>query len=172
MKQSTTNLFMKYMKYWYGIEGNLDEYRQKELNRIGNNAFFFTYIPLDFVFLLFIVLWNLHQQQWAYIAFIFGFLLITMTVSGYINQQIKKLKLNVLEVEKAEYPAAKKRIIRRCFWQSIIIGIMFVAIESVIAQFQLLSLSALVFIVVTIIVFFAASLIHNLNKIKIISDEN
>jgi hypothetical protein len=49
---------------------------------------------------------------------------------------------------------------------------MFVAIESVIAQFQLISLSALVFIVVTVIVFFVASLINNLNKIKIISDEN
>ena len=32
--------FEKYMKFWYGISGPLDEQKRQVMNRIGNRAFF------------------------------------------------------------------------------------------------------------------------------------
>lgn len=39
MKAKETR-FEKYMKFWYGISGPLDEQKRQVMNQIGNRAFF------------------------------------------------------------------------------------------------------------------------------------
>lgn len=41
--EKKTSLFFRYMKYWYGIYGPLDEYKRSEVERIGNNAFHYLF---------------------------------------------------------------------------------------------------------------------------------
>ena len=39
MKTKKTSLWLKFIKRFYGINGELDEYREQEVNRIGNKLF-------------------------------------------------------------------------------------------------------------------------------------
>lgn len=56
-KQKNKTLWVRFMVKFYSIEGELDEYQEKELNRIGNNAFMLTsiysFITTFFCFLSF-----------------------------------------------------------------------------------------------------------------------
>ena len=46
MKAKETR-FEKYMKFWYGISGPLDEQKRQVMNQIGNRAFFIFFLGMD-----------------------------------------------------------------------------------------------------------------------------
>lgn len=51
MKAKKTSLWLKFIKRFYGINGELDEYREQEVNRIGNKLFIVSF-SLSYSFLL------------------------------------------------------------------------------------------------------------------------
>ncbi|WEA88436.1 DUF3278 domain-containing protein [Lactobacillus gasseri] len=46
MKAKETR-FEKYMKFWYGISGPLDEQKRQVMNQIGNRAFFIFFLGME-----------------------------------------------------------------------------------------------------------------------------
>ena len=108
--ENKSSLFIRYMKYWYGIYGPLDEYKRSEVERIGNNAFFMTSVPMAFVMLIAIIVDNLYTASLAYIIILFGWIIIELTSNFYISKQLKKLKLQVYEVENTQIAIIRKRI--------------------------------------------------------------
>ncbi|WP_230937532.1 DUF3278 domain-containing protein [Streptococcus gallolyticus] len=67
MKTKKTSLWLKFIKRFYGINGELDEYREEEVNRIGNKLF----IGLFFFELFFSTIILLINQTIATATFLY-----------------------------------------------------------------------------------------------------
>lgn len=168
--EKKNSLFIRYMKYWYGIYGPLDEYRRSEVERIGNNAFFMTYFPMTFVMLLSIVVDNLHvayKTNLAYIIMLFGWLILELISNFYISHQLKELKLQVYEVDNDQIASVKKGI-----WiVGLILGLLITVLFVIIFNQEILSFMTLIeFLILTI----ALSLISGFRRasyIKVVEDD-
>ena len=106
MKAKETR-FEKYMKFWYGISGPLDEQKRQVMNRIGNRAFFIFFLGMDAAFLISLVLISFYGTNVAYIFLSGSFFVMLMIVSFYVIFQSKKFKLTDNEIEKNEVSNAK-----------------------------------------------------------------
>ncbi|WP_347106637.1 DUF3278 domain-containing protein [Lactobacillus paragasseri] len=101
MKAKETR-FEKYMKFWYGISGPLDEQKRQVMNQIGNRAY----------------------------LFLSGsFFVMLMAVNLYIMQQSRKARLTDNEVEKDELPEAKKAAWTKGMISGAIFGILMLILE-------------------------------------------
>ena len=107
MKAKETR-FEKYMKFWYGISGPLDEQKRQVMNQIGNRAFFIFFLGMDVAFLISLVLFSMYKADVAYLFLSGSFFVMLMPVNLYIMQQSRKARLTDNEVEKDELPEAKK----------------------------------------------------------------
>ena len=45
-EKKKVSLLDRYIKYWYGISGPLDEYKKAKIDQIGNKAFFIAMLTL------------------------------------------------------------------------------------------------------------------------------
>ena len=107
MKAKETR-FEKYMKFWYGISGPLDEQKRQVMNQIGNRAFFIFFLGMDVAFLISLVLFSMYKADVTYLFLSGSFFVMLMPVNLYIMQQSRKARLTDNEVEKDELPEAKK----------------------------------------------------------------
>lgn len=131
------SLFIRYMKYWYGIYGPLDEYKRSEIERIGNNAFFIVSFPMNFVMILAIVVDNLqiaYKNALAFIIMLFGWFILELTVDFYISHQLKKLKLQIYEVENNQVATIKKKIWTTSWISGLFFGVYMTALINIINQ--------------------------------------
>lgn len=170
MKKSS--LFIRYMKFWYGIEGPLDEYKRTQMERIGNNAFFITWIPMNFFFLLSMALNSFFNSKVAYLTMFFGWTVTLCAFTSYAGHQIKKYGLNTNEVEEKDLAQAKKRA-RIRGWIS---GLLFGFLETIILSWsnddKLFSWSSLIVFVFGTVFFGLFASIMFSHRIKVIKDEN
>lgn len=109
------NFYLNFLTYFYDIAGELDEYSLNELYRFGNNLYVFQSLVVLVCFLL------------ALIGYPHLFVPIVLIASfiqeGLQEKFIKKLGLHKLEVEKAELPQAKKRMLKRTLVQTLLASI-------------------------------------------------
>lgn len=108
------------MAKFYGIEGELDEYKEKELNRIGNNAFILTsiysFISTLFCFLSFDQFGQNHLMILISVNMIVYFLLIP----AYTATAIKFSGLTEIDMDETEYSKARQNSIFRSILSSFI----------------------------------------------------
>lgn len=97
MKAKETR-FEKYMKFWYGISGPLDEQKRQVMNQIGNRAFFIFFLGMDVAFLISLVLFSMYKADVAYLFLSGSFFVMLMAVNLYIMQQSRKT--NYLRLKK------------------------------------------------------------------------
>ena len=133
MKAKETR-FEKYMKFWYGISGPLDEQKRQVMNRIGNRAFFIFFLGMDVAFLISLVLFSMYKADVAYLFLSGSFFVMLMAVNLYIMQQSRKARLTDNEVEKDELPEAKKAAWTKGMISGAIFGILMLILELVIAM--------------------------------------
>ena len=126
MKAKETR-FEKYMKFWYGISGPLDEQKRQVMNQIGNRAFFIFFLGMDVAFLISLVLFSMYKADVAYL-FLSGSFFV-MAVNLYIMQQSRKARLTDNEVEKDELPEAKKAAWTKGMISGAIFGILMLILE-------------------------------------------
>lgn len=117
MKAKETR-FEKYMKFWYGISGPLDEQKRQVMNQIGNRAF-----------LISLVLFSMYKADVAYLFLSGSFFVMLMAVNLYIMQQSRKARLTDNEVEKDELPEAKKAAWTKGMISGAIFGILMLILE-------------------------------------------
>lgn len=110
--------FEKYMKFWYGISGPLDEQKRQVMNQIGNRAF-----------LISLVLFSMYKADVAYLFLSGSFFVMLMAVNLYIMQQSRKARLTDNEVEKDELPEAKKAAWTKGMISGAIFGILMLILE-------------------------------------------
>ncbi|MET3558824.1 hypothetical protein ABID29_001952 [Streptococcus rupicaprae] len=115
------NFYHFFLRRFYGINGELDEYSMAEINKFGNHMFMFLYslVLVGFLLELFALadIWDILALLGVFIPF---------------NAQVKlirRLGLDKLEVEQDQMKAAKKTMFKRTLWQTlIIIGVMLLTI--------------------------------------------
>ena len=128
MKAKETR-FEKYMKFWYGISGPLDEQKRQVMNQIGNRAFFIFFLGMDVAFLISLVLFSMYKADVAYLFLSGSFFVMLMAVNLYIMQQSRKARLTDNEVEKDELPEAKKAAWTKGMISGAIFGILMLILE-------------------------------------------
>ena len=128
MKAKETR-FKKYMKFWYGISGPLDEQKRQVMNQIGNRAFFIFFLGMDVAFLISLVLFSMYKADVAYLFLSGSFFVMLMAVNLYIMQQSRKARLTDNEVEKDELPEAKKAAWTKGMISGAIFGILMLILE-------------------------------------------
>ncbi|WP_297817821.1 DUF3278 domain-containing protein [uncultured Lactobacillus sp.] len=168
MKKSS--LFIRYMKFWYGIEGPLDEYKRTQMERIGNNAFFLTWIPMNFFFLLSMALNSFFNSKVAYLTMMFGWAATLCVFSGYTNHEIKKYGLNTNEVEEKDLVQAKKRARIRGWISGLLFGFLGTIVLSWNNDSKLFSWASLIVFVLGTVFFGLFASIMFSSRIKVIKE--
>lgn len=109
------NLQLEFIKYFYGITTELDEYVKQELSNFGNNM----YMLFSFSMVGGWILSICFNRDCLTPILLFSF------IYSQIKQEalIMKLGLNKMEVTANEVESAKKRLLRRIFLHVFISGI-------------------------------------------------
>ena len=109
------NLYLKFLRYFYKIEGDLDEYILGEINRFGNHAFMVAYTS----FLAIGIFWfftGIGLYDW----FIFGFAFLPPI---FLHRLIKTLGLDRVEIEHQHLKTAHRMLWRRTLLQTLFFAI-------------------------------------------------
>lgn len=105
-------LRIRIIRKFYGIAGDYDEYKEKEVNRIGNNAFmglWWYFLIASFIALFFAFKYPV-QTLWVYLGS--NILVGLFAVSLYLIIASQKSRLNDVEVETEDLKVAKKKVLR------------------------------------------------------------
>ena len=127
--QKSNELMLKIIKFFYGIDGNLDEYRLGQIRRIGNNAFImlFIYTLASNIVVSFI---GLASPQNTLTTFIFVNILFSLVViTGYIGVAMNKLKLNEMATTEEKYPEKVSKLKKRALRKSIQLSLYWFFVE-------------------------------------------
>lgn len=123
--ENKSNLKTKIIKRFYGISGEFDEYKEKEINRIGNNAFmglWFYFLFSNFIAFLFAVKYPI-KTLWIYLGF--NTFISIFVVSSYVIIASQKSKLNDVEIEKKDMKSTKKKVLKSGILAGLQFGITF-----------------------------------------------
>lgn len=122
MKDNTIRT--KIIKRFYGIAGEYDEYKEREVNRIGNNAFiglWIYFILSTAIAALFATKYPL-KTLWIYLG-ANGFVSIFL-VTSYIVYASKKTNLTEVEVAETDFKMMKKKVLKSSVLSVIMFGIL------------------------------------------------
>lgn len=112
LMKNERSLRIKIIRKFYGIAGEYDEYKEKEVNRIGNNAFmglWWYFLLANFMACLFGFKYPV-QTLWVYIGM--NLFVSIFVVCTYLILASQKSKLNDVEVEQTDFETAKKKVLR------------------------------------------------------------
>ncbi len=110
------------IKFFYGIEGLLDEYKKEQLDQFGNIAFIITWWYLlisGFAAALLYV----SNSRTAAVFLIAGNLSVSFLALFSIIHFLRKKKLDTVEVDKSEYLEKKKKYRRKGIGLGIYFGV-------------------------------------------------
>ncbi|MGT2950398.1 hypothetical protein BU202_04490 [Streptococcus cuniculi] len=99
------DLHLRFIRYFYTITGDLDEYSVQEINYFGNNMYMLIYIT---VFLA-IILGLLGFEDLAELILVIGFILPLAKQSALI----RRLGLHKLEIAPSELKMARQKMFKR-----------------------------------------------------------
>ncbi|MGX7024499.1 DUF3278 domain-containing protein [Vagococcus hydrophili] len=106
-------MITRLIKHIYGITGVIDEYKRSEINRIGNNAFMFTWL-VSFISMMVCLVLAMYIDPaiifWGYLSINMLNIFITMCYIGY---QVDYLGLGNYDKEEIDYRREKKALLRR-----------------------------------------------------------
>lgn len=130
--ENKESLTVKMMKRMYDVSGVLDEYRKSRIDEVGNQAFiiFYMYTPLS---LLLATLFIDSYPREALIALLGTNFLLFMIITGYIFIKTADLRLQDIEVEKKNYQAQKKRLIKKSLRNGLYTAIMIYVVTPLIS---------------------------------------
>lgn len=167
------NWQIKCVKAFYGITGELDEYKEKELSTFGNNMYMLFMTGIILGFLLSFMLNNDFISVITFLVFCY---------SLYQQEQVvHRLELDIYEVSEDEVGEAKKKMLKRTFLQTLIVmGLaIFVAVglwrigllqeNKISFEMYLTFISPIVIGIITIISFLGY-FITNKRKIKVVHE--
>lgn len=111
----TDNLYLFFLRRFYDISTDLDEYSLGEINRFGNNMFMVVYSLLNLAIFLSIFA----------IADIWGIaLLLAWVIPAYCQAKlVKRLGLDKIEVDSHQVQTARRTMLKRTIWQTLIIAV-------------------------------------------------
>ncbi|MHA8110562.1 DUF3278 domain-containing protein [Lactobacillaceae bacterium Melli_B4] len=128
MKNNKRNWYLTLISYFYGVRGELDEYKVQEINRIGNNAFLFILIAWPLLILLTSFLPYLVGVHTALLILMVSSILILIGVSIYTASSVNKLHLaDIDSYDEKDYQIWIKKSKHR----AIILSVIFFLVERI-----------------------------------------
>lgn len=117
---SKEKIINKLLKYFYGIDGVLDEYKKSQLNKFGNIGFIILcwYLLISSFIALILYAQNL---QTAFNFLIIGNMVIFFAAMLLSSLFLRQKKLTIVDADKTDYPKMKKKYAIK----SIILGVYF-----------------------------------------------
>lgn len=133
MKVKKTSLWLRFMKRFYGINGELDEYREQEINRIGNKLF----IGLFCFELFFSSIILLIDRTIATIAFLYlNIFVLIFVIPVIILVMLTNRDLQTpLEVPKKEVEQTRQKA-RQKGWLSGLVFALFMLVFNTFSKWQ------------------------------------
>lgn len=128
MKNKSSHANLIILRWFYNITGELDEYTLNQLHQFGNNAAMISQLAM--IIALFAIL-----AQLTGIACLVLFTTLTLT-SIRQDQLIRQLGLDKLEIEAAELKAARRHMLHRTCYQTLVICLLTLPILAFIWQIQ------------------------------------
>lgn len=111
MTTTKDNLYTRFIRRFYRIEGELDEYILNEINRFGNHMYMLMYslTILSFLGYFFGVR---EVVSWAFLILLF--------LPPHLQKRLaKRLGLDKLETERSDLRQARQQMLKRSFLQAI-----------------------------------------------------
>lgn len=172
MKNS--NLYINFIRFFYDIAGDLDEYSLAELQRFGNTCSLIQQVVL-------LLVTALIAMDFAGAASLL--VLVTLLTIGFAqNRLVKKLTLDKVEIEAEQVAETKKRLFKRTLWQVLTVIVLTIAIlgfiwkiqdpQSVISDAEFVFQFAPLMLGFNTLFFFFFFYLHNLGRIVVIDEEN
>ncbi|PJZ15999.1 hypothetical protein BHU41_01305 [Lactobacillus crispatus] len=113
------SLWLKFVRYWYGIDSKLDERQLAEVERIGNNAYVISGI-VELILLVITLIMALTIKSELALWFLpLAIAIMMLMMSAYTYLTMRKFKMFSVEITADERPKA----IRRIWIKAIIAGI-------------------------------------------------
>lgn len=114
------SLWLKFVRYWFGIDSKLDERQLSEVERIGNNAY--VLLSLAEIIALFISFCFVFVNQISLAYWFLGLttLIIILISNFYTTIALKKSQILQVEIT----PDERQKAVRRIYLKSIIEGAM------------------------------------------------
>lgn len=171
MKNS--NLYINFIRFFYDIAGDLDEYSLAELQRFGTTCSVIQQVVLLLVTALIAI---------DFVGAASLLALVTLLTIGFTqNRLVKKLTLDKIEIEAEQVAETKKRLFKRTLWQVLTVIVLTIAILGFIWKIQdpqsVISDAEFVFQFAPLMLgfntlFFFFFYLHNLGRIVVIDEEN
>lgn len=127
-------MLTKLIKFFYGIEGPMDEYRNSEINKLGNQALVVLICAQMLGILVTIVvdasaLANKFGVDNILIAYLlFNFICISLAIA-YLGWQVEKLQLADYDLTANELPKARQQLVKKTLRSGLIFTIGFYALN-------------------------------------------
>lgn len=131
MNEVKNNIWIKIIKLFYRIDGPIDEYKEKEINRIGNNAFIFSSTYMVITNLIIIFFFKKINYDSLQLILALNLLIYVLIISMYVSKSIEKARLDFVNITINEFPIYKKKAVRI----SLITGFLYAAFYTLIYSF-------------------------------------
>lgn len=93
------SLYVRAVRRFYGIAGQFDEYREQEINKIGNKSFMMlTIYNMLSVFVAWLGLMSSLDKELTFASYIICNFVVLLGIFGYIAIKVYRLKLDQVEV--------------------------------------------------------------------------
>ncbi|UQS85940.1 DUF3278 domain-containing protein (plasmid) [Nicoliella spurrieriana] len=113
MKNERESLYVRYLKYFYGINGPLDEYRENEINKIGNHLFLVLF-NYNVVSTLLIIIFAFNGNSFnALMWLIIANAVVIMIIVFYASFKVQSLRLDRIDVDSNNDYAITLKHLRR-----------------------------------------------------------
>lgn len=119
------NLYLRLLRWAYGVEGVIDEYKLAKLNQIGNNAFLFlvVYTSLAEIGVLFGALaWPLRT---VVVSFLVVNALVLLGVGVATGHAVQRLHFDQIDIDRTDYPGQLRRLRWRALGWGLYTGVLY-----------------------------------------------
>lgn len=172
-EKKKVSLLDRYIKYWYGISGPLDEYKKAKIDQIGNKAFFIAMLTMISLFLISSIVYTYLGSEIAYYTLCIGGFLVLIVVSSFVMSKTNKIHLTDNEVEEKDLPQAKKAARVRGAFSGLYFGIAMFLIEFVTSGMdkKMFLIDFIFYLVLGAIAFGGIMAMFYSSRIKVVKDE-
>lgn len=130
------NLYLRLLRWTYGVEGVIDEYKLAKLNQIGNNAFLFlvVYTSLAEIGVLFGALaWPLRT---VLVSFLVVNALVLLGVGVAMGHAVQRLHFDQIDIDRTDYPGQLRRLRWRALGLGLYTGVLYLVFSVLLWWFR------------------------------------
>ncbi|OFI45751.1 hypothetical protein BG262_07060 [Floricoccus penangensis] len=109
MNEVKDNLWLKIIRKFYKIEGPIDEYTEKEINRIGNNTLIFSSAYIVISNVLLVIFYPRINGNLVQLLILLNMTIYVGGIEYYVSHAVEKARLNFITIEPNQFEEYEKK---------------------------------------------------------------